>query len=205
MFAYCLNNPLRFFDISGHLSRSAVDVSTYSGPALPEPTPIISQDEKTFMNMQFGSTTVAHGGCGPVAIYNAMLLLQRGDISFESILNYYEIYNFLYAGGTLGTPISGCLYFFQREGYSIHITANTSQFDSMAESADVCIMWYMFLSDTFPYIGAHYVAFTQTEKNSIYYNLFKNQTEPYLYNGGCISMINEQGYFAPVLITIERK
>lgn len=74
----------------------------------------------------------------------------------------------------------------------------------MAESADTCVLWFMYSQDTFPYLGAHFVAFTQAGSNSIYYNLYSNQTTPYSYSGGCVSLIQAQGYFVPILITVDK-
>ena len=205
MFAYCGNNPTVYSDYSGRMFQIAFAADMYAGSALPNPEPIMNQTQEPYGSMPLGSATVAHGGCGPVAAYNTLQLLRRFDISFEDVLRCYETHNFLNADGTLGTTISGCMYFLHVKGYDVHATMDISQFDNMAESADACVLWYMYQQDTFPFVGAHFVSFKQAESIGVYYNLYSNRCTPYSFSGGCSSFVKTQGYFVPILITVDKK
>ena len=51
---------------------------------------IYNQHYEPYSSMEMGLTTLSHGGCGPIAVYNALKIMGRSDISLQYDINYFE-------------------------------------------------------------------------------------------------------------------
>ena len=169
MFAYCLNSPISYDDSFGNWPSVCNTVLVNDGGSS---SFIEDQAEEPYKTMSFGSSTVGHGGCGPVSVYNALQLLDRRDVTFGDILRYYEVNNGDILDGWLGSLPNTITQYFQQEGYDVSILANNEVLGNGGVSvyADAAILWYWYESNKFPYVGAHYVAFKLYPDAGYYYN-----------------------------------
>ena len=81
--------------------------------------------------------------------------------------------------GNIGTFVLSPAIFFKQFGFSVRITAKNSEFDSIAEHSDVCIL-YFWWKYKFK-IGAHFVALHKTDKGFTGYNTYDNSKGPDIY------------------------
>ena len=146
MITYCGNNPVAFFDPAGTYYASILDRITTDGyggrGAMPKM--ITNQSDDGVGNRPLGITTVSHGGCGPVATYNALITL--GDAkTFDEVLSYYnESPDRTVAGGLLGTLPHQVAGFFESEGYRVIMSNNPDGIELFSQTADACILWYAY-------------------------------------------------------------
>ncbi len=197
MFAYCGNNPVVFFDPFGTRKDVCVRKMDESGSGF-----IYNQHYEPYSSMEMGLTTLSHGGCGPIAVYNALKIMGRSDISLQYVINYFEENNGLLLGGFLGSSPYACIDFFEAHGYTVLATKNTMMYDEIAATADACILWCWFDTSSFPGLGAHFIAFEQKGERGIYYNAYGNSSGPYKYTGGCHEFLGWYDASYPVLIMI---
>jgi len=165
MFAYCNNTPIVSIDPTGHSLHHifAYIFHEYSGGY----SYIIDQTESEIGKKKLGVTTISHGGCGVVATYNA--LLSMGDYrSFDDVLAYYnEHFSRLTFGGLAGIMPGEVAQYFENNGYRTYMTDNPSEIDALSQTADACILWYMFPATYYPLgvkvdaFGAHFVEYSK--------------------------------------------
>ena len=170
MFVYCNNNPVHTADYSGHYSGQCIAVTDGGGGKKtdPKPTYITDQEDPSVAGYHFGCSTVGNSGCGPVAVYNALIML--GDYaSLEEILDFYSdewYWGHLVLGFCGSLPIAACSFFEQR-GYHVIVTSTAKTdldyMDAIASCADANILWYLYKTNTgiFEFSG-HFVAFERT-------------------------------------------
>ena len=201
MFAYCNNNSVNYTDTKGLVPSKdfCVALAPDSGTSYEY---IYSQTSSPHASTSLGIANVSHGGCGPVAVYNAMLMLDN-HASLNEIVEYFEQDNGIYFGGLLGTSFYTCANYFRDQGYSVYMTKDIATYSDLAASADACILWCWFDTKDFPFVGAHLMAFKQQGTQGMYYNAFSDSTSPYSYNGNCYSFLsNVYGGCYPALILI---
>ena len=194
-FAYCLNNPGQFIDISG---STCVMVSISYGSSMF----IYDQQADGIGNKKLGVITVSHGGCGPVATYNSIQFMGRTDVTFDDVLDYYNSNNKLLLGGLMGSSPYACIDYFRDNGYSVFATKDVNLYEGLAETADACILWCWFDTDKFPGIGAHFIAFKQYSDYALYYNAYSGMTDAYRYTGSCSSFLDAYNGYYPVMILV---
>lgn len=90
--------------------------------------------------LRYGVTNMAHAGCGIIAIYNALLLLDNpsplrdvaawGDLHASNLL------------GLLGTFPWKAKRLFRQLGYTVDAVRDRALYDARAREADVCLFSY---------------------------------------------------------------
>lgn len=169
MFAYCGNNPVCRDDATGRLwligsiirvIKSAVTIyNCVSNRAKPTVKGYINDQEASpVADYRLGFASVAHGGCGPVAIHNALVTLGQNP-SFRDVVNYFNGIDMsrLCAFGLLGTLPHEIVSFFEKKGCSVVTTDDLDEIDAHSQTADACILWYWYNNDG--NVGAHYVEY----------------------------------------------
>jgi len=172
MFAYCNNNPVMHSDPSGYLIFPIIPIPSYDLHDLVDMLKnkdyeyIEDQNDESIANKSFGVSTVGHAGCAAVAVYNAMIMLGNGK-SFNSVLRYFNRNILrLNAGGLLGANPSLVEDYFLDSDYRVVTTSSKKLIDQHSQTADACILYYMYNDTSFPYIGAHYVAYCNPLPNT---------------------------------------
>lgn len=198
MFAYCNNNPASFEDSSGYsLKPSTVSINDTGRGDF-----IYNQEDDPYGSVSLGLASVAHGGCGPVAVYNVLRMMGNFDIEFSEIVEYFIINGYTNCGGILGTSYDGCIAFLRDQGYTVYATKKVREYAELAATADACILNYWFDSSTFVQLGAHFTAFEQCGKTGFYYNAYNNIKTVYKFNGDCADFVAKNEGCIPVLILI---
>ena len=161
MFSYCQNCPIVFSDNSGYrvVRRSAEMV----GGGTPY---ITDQTDDSIGQENLGSSTVAHGGCGVVAIYNALIDL-GASADFEDVLAYFneKPLTRLTLDGWLGILPPVVAQYFTEQGYEIIMTDSWDAIDIHSQTADASIMYYMFQTNNG--FGAHYISYRDIDNKYI--------------------------------------
>ena len=163
MFTYCGNNPVCFTDSTGRRM-----VCAFNAELSWKADYIHDQKDESVGSIELGSATVSHGGCGPVAVYNAMQILGKTGVLFEDVLSYYEDNNGYLLDGYLGTSVYTCISYFEDQGYTVVATRDVINSAEYARYADASILWCWFDTISFPYLGAHFMAFEQIGTYGVY-------------------------------------
>jgi len=128
---------------------------------------ITDQRKAPYASMRLGAVSVAYGGCGAVAVYNALVSLQK-PAAFPEILQYFSARSFrTLLHGRFGMLPGQVAAYFKKHGYRVKITASKRAMDSLARTAAACILFYMFpvkktfLGLQFPIPEAHFVEFSR--------------------------------------------
>lgn len=151
--------------------------------------------------LRYGFRSSAATGCGWIATYNALTLLGlRAEP--EELIRYYER-RLPLIHGNLGTTILAPAFFFRRHGFRVEYTADKSRFDTLAKSAQVCILFYRWRRGL--KMGTHFVALTGRDGCFTGYNTYANSRGPDLYGPSLEAFLRQKHYFAPVLIAIGTK
>ena len=149
----------------------------------------------------YGFRTTAATGCGWVATYNALRLMNY-KANPESLIYFYE-WQVPFVHGNLGTLALGPAQFFKQHGFRVETCSKISEFDDLAKHADVCLLFYYWRSGV--KFGAHFVALHHRDGQFTGYNTYKNSTGPDRYGPSLAEFIKKHKYFAPVLIAIKDK
>lgn len=146
MFAYCGNNPVTFLDVTGTYYASIEDRITTDGCTRRAVIPkmITNQNAEGIGNKRLGITTVSHGGCGPIATYNALLTLGDEETFYEVLSYYNESSKRTVAGGLLGTLPHQVAGFFRSRGYRVVMSITYNGIGKSSQTADACILWYAY-------------------------------------------------------------
>ena len=125
---------------------------------------ILDQNDRACASLPFGKVTVGYGGCGPIAIHNALVSLGQPR-PLPDILAWFErrsCRTFLRGRlGILPFQLVRCLRSF---GFRVKTTSGR-RMDRLAQEADACILFYLFPLRVrgIPLPAAHYTEFSQTE------------------------------------------
>ena len=150
---------------------------------------------------RYGFRTTAATGCGWIATYNALRLMNY-KANPESLIYFYE-WQVPFVHGNLGTLALGPAQFFKQHGFQVRTSSRISEFDDLAKDSDVCLLFYYWRKGA--KFGAHFVALHHKEGQFIGYNTYKNSTGPDRYGPSLAEFIKKQKYFGPVLIAIKDK
>ena len=149
---------------------------------------------------RYGFRTSAATGCGWIATYNALRLMDL-PANPEELIRYYE-HQVPIINGNAGTVLFGPAWCFRRWGFPVKTVIDRSRFDEEAKKADVCILFYRW-TKKFKY-GAHFVALHHTEEGFVGYNTYRNSRGPDDYGESLSSFLKKRKYFWPVLIGIRK-
>ena len=150
---------------------------------------------------RYGFRTSAATGCGWIATYNALRLMNY-KANPEALIYFYE-WQVPFVHGNLGTLALGPAQFFKQHGFQVETCSRISQFDDLAKASDVCLLFYYWRKGA--KFGAHFVALHHRDGQFIGYNTYKNSTGPDHYGPSLEAFIKQQKYFGPVLISIRDK
>ena len=150
---------------------------------------------------RYGFRTSAATGCGWIATYNALRLMDyRADP--EELIRYYE-WQLPLVHGNAGTSILGPAAFFIHHGFHVKTSANRSRFDEMVQQSDVCILFYYWREKH--KFGAHFTTVTYADGKFTGYNTYRNSVGPDDYGTSLEEFLKKRKYFGPVLIAIKDK
>ena len=150
---------------------------------------------------RYGLRTSAATGCGWVATYNALRLMDyRAEP--EELIRYYER-QFPVVHGNAGTSILGPALFFIHHGFPVKVTSRQDRFDDLVKDSDVCILFYYWRKKW--KLGAHFTTLRKEGDNITGYNTYTTSQGPDDYGSSLPEFLKKRGYFGPVLIGIRDK
>ena len=162
---------------------------------------IYNQREIPKDQWRYGYRATANTGCGWIATYNALRLMNY-RVSPGSLIHFYE-WQVPCVHGNIGTMALAPAQFFKIHGYGVESCSLEEKFDEMAKHADVCILYYRWRKGI--KIGAHFVALQYKDGQFTGYNTYKNSSGPDRYGPSLQEFLKKQKFFAPVLIAIRDK
>ena len=150
---------------------------------------------------RYGFRTSAATGCGWIATYNALRLLDyKADP--EELIRYYERQLPLIHGNA-GTTILAPAVFFAHHGFPVKVISDRSKFDALAKDCPVCILFYRWRKKY--KFGAHFTTVRYENGRFIGYNTYTTSVGPDDYGESLDGFLHRKKYFAPVLIGIRDK
>ena len=150
---------------------------------------------------RYGFRTSAATGCGWIATYNALRLMNY-KANPEALIYFYE-WQVPFVHGNLGTLALAPALFFRKHGFQVQTSSRPTEFDDLAKESDVCLLFYYWRKGA--KFGAHFVALQYKDGNFTGYNTFKNSTGPDRYGPSLQEFIKKNKFFGPVLIGIRDK
>ena len=150
---------------------------------------------------RYGFRSTSATGCGWIATYNALRLMNYKAIP-ESLIYFYE-WQVPFVHGNLGTLAMAPAVFFKQHGFQVKTSSRAEEFDDLAKESDVCLLFYYWRNGI--KLGAHFVALQHKDGRFIGYNTYKNSTGPDQYGPSLSEFIKKQKYFGPVLICVRDK
>lgn len=150
---------------------------------------------------RYGFRSSAATGCGWIATYNAMRLMNY-RVNIEDLIRWYT-WQLPLIHGNAGTTLPAPAIRFRLWGFPVKIVLNPKRFDRAAKESDVCIMFYRWHRGM--RLGAHFVALHHSFDGFIGYNTFKTSTGPDLYGPSLTAFLKRHHFFGAVLICIKDK
>ena len=150
---------------------------------------------------RYGFRTSAATGCGWIATYNALRLMNY-RAQPEELIRYYER-QFPLVHGNAGTSILGPALFFIHHGFPVKMVSDRSKFDDLVKKSDVCILFYYWRRKY--KFGAHFTTVRWEDGKLVGYNTYTNSEGPDDYGHSLDEFLRKRKYFAPVLIGIRDK
>ena len=150
---------------------------------------------------RYGFRSSAATGCGWIAVYNALRLMNyRAEP--EALIRYFE-WQLPLIHGNAGTTIPGPALFFQQKGFPVKVTARRREFDEAVKRSDVSILFYRWRRKW--KFGAHFVTVRWNGSEFVGYNTFTTSDSVDHYGESLDGFLKKQKYFTPVLICIRDK
>ena len=150
---------------------------------------------------RYGLRSSAATGCGWIATYNALRLMNY-RVKPEALIRYYER-QFPLVHGNAGTTILAPALFFIRKGFPVETVSCREKFDDLAKRSDVCILFYYWRNKY--KFGAHFTTVRYDGSKFIGYNTYSNSEGPDDYGTSLEAFLKARKYFGPVLIGIRDK
>ena len=150
---------------------------------------------------RYGLRTSAATGCGWIATYNALRLMDY-RVKPEELIRYYE-FQLPLIHGNAGTSILGPALFFRHHGFPVRVCNRRGEYDALVKDSDVCILFYYWRKKF--KIGAHFTAVRYADGKFIGYNTYTNSQGPDDYGTGLDEFLRRLQYFGTVLIGIRDK
>ena len=150
---------------------------------------------------RYGFRSSAATGCGWIATYNAMRLMNY-RVNIEDLIRWYT-WQLPLIHGNAGTTLPAPAIRFRLWGFPVKIVLNPKRFDQAAKESDVCVMFYRWRRGM--RLGAHFVALHHSFDGFIGYNTFKTSTGPDQYGPSLPAFLKKHHYFGAVLICIKDK
>ena len=150
---------------------------------------------------RYGLRTSAATGCGWIATYNTLRLMNYRARP-EELIRYYER-QFPIVHGNAGTSILGPALFFIHHGFPVEVVSDRAKFDQKAKESDVCILFYYWYRKY--KVGAHFTTVRYENGRFTGYNTYTNSVGPDDYGVSLDGFLKAKKYAAPVLICIRDK
>jgi hypothetical protein len=150
---------------------------------------------------RYGLRASAATGCGWIATYNALRLMNYRAAP-EELIRYYER-QFPLVHGNAGTSIPGPALFFIHHGFSVKMVSDRSRFEELVKQSDECIVFYYWRKEY--KFGAHFVTVTHADGKFTGYNTYRNSEGPDDYGDSLDEFLKKRKYFGCVLIAIQNK
>ena len=160
---------------------------------------IYNQREIPKNKWRYGLRTSAATGCGWIATYNALRLMNYRATP-EDLIRYYTRQLPLIHGNA-GTSIPGPVIFFLQQGFRVKVTARRKKFDDLVRNSDVSILFYRWRNKW--RFGAHFVTVRHQDGKFIGYNTYRTSKGPDDYGTSVEAFLRQRKYFSPVLIAIQ--
>lgn len=123
---------------------------------------LFSQDAPPFSTLRYGFFHTAYNGCGVAAAVNASRVL--GDpVHPADVISDFERFGAILFG-LFGSGTFAVTHWFRKRGYLVKTTRKRAEMDALAETAQVCILWY------FHKRGAHFITLQPLENGYLAYN-----------------------------------
>lgn len=136
---------------------------------------ILDQKDPGFAAVKFGRASLAHGGCGAVAVHNALVTIGAAS-DLQSILDGLQRSHAPLLLGFLGTLPRRLRRYLENLGYRTEIAKNRETFDEYARSSRAVILWYTW--HTHHRLGIHFFHLKPVEGGFLAYNLYSGQRAP---------------------------
>ena len=150
---------------------------------------------------RYGFRASAATGCGWIATYNALRLMDyKADP--EALIRYYE-HQLPLIHGNAGTTILAPALFFKHHGFPVEWVSDRTKFDALAKDCPVCILFYRWRKKY--KFGAHFTTVRYENGRFIGYNTYTTSVGPDDYGESLDGFLRQKKYFAPVLIGIRDK
>ncbi len=162
---------------------------------------IYNQNSIPKEELRYGFRSSAATGCGWIATYNALTLMGF-NVTPEKLISYYEK-AFPLVNGNFGTFVLSPVFLLKRLGLKVKVTDNIKEFDSLAQRAEVCILFYHWRNKL--KFGAHYIAVEQKDGDFFGYNTYKGSEHADYLGNSLEDFIKKRRYFGAILIAVKRK
>lgn len=203
-YTYCAGNPVRFYDPSGckmlepsfpglldvfstdpqkaamktakslHIRFNYLYNQKFEVSGL-----INGQGLSPFSDFLYGSATLSWSGCEVIANYNALFILGNPQ-SLNDVANWGENHGQM-ADGILGTFPTSSRELFEHLGYTVTTETDSSKFDSVAASSDVCIFTFWNNKDNW-LEAVHTVAIEPGQDSIVVYNYYNKYAKPWYFD-----------------------
>ena len=150
---------------------------------------------------RYGFRSSAATGCGWIATYNAMRLMNY-RVNIDHLIRWYT-WQLPLIHGNVGTTLPAPAIRFWLWDFPVKIVVNPKHFDEAAKNSDVCILFYRWRRGM--QLGAHFAAFHPSFDGFIGYNTFKNSTGPDHYGPSLPAFLKKHRFFGAVLICVKDK
>ena len=162
---------------------------------------IYNQDTIPKEKWRYGLRSSAATGCGWIATYNALRLMDC-EAQPEALIRHYER-SFPVVNGSFGTFVPSIIGFFKRRGFSVKTVLDRKKFDRTAKESDTCIVFYYWKSKW--KIGAHFVTVQYRDGIFYGYNTYKNSYKADYYGPSLDVFLKRKKYVGCILIAIKDK
>ncbi len=150
---------------------------------------------------RYGFRSSAATGCGWIAVYNALRLMNyRAEP--EQLIRYFSRQLPLIHGNA-GTTIPGPVIFFLQRGFPVKLAVRRRKFDELVRESDAAILFYRWRRGW--KFGAHFVTVRWDGSRFVGYNTFRSSEGPDDYGESVAAFLKKQRYFTPVLLGIRDK
>ena len=162
---------------------------------------IYNQKEIPKQQWRYGFRSSAATGCGWIAVYNALRLMNyRAEP--EDLIRYFSRQLPLIHGNA-GTTVPGLALFFIQQGFPLGLSLRRSRFDELVRENDVAILFYRWRRKW--KFGAHFVTVRWDGGAYVGYNTFSTSEGPDRYGESLEAFLKKQKYRTPVLLVIRNK
>ncbi len=150
---------------------------------------------------RYGFRSSAATGCGWIAVYNALRIMNYRAAP-EELIRYFER-GLPLVHGNAGTTIPAPALFFLHHGFPVKMSAKRAEFDRLARESDVSIVFYRWRKGW--KLGAHFITVRHDESGFTALNVFRTSDGPDFCGESLDAFLKKHGYFGAVLIAIRDK